>query len=130
MLTVLFSGITTQMAHWTAWNLAFQNVVVTFIDADGDTAATTTDANGNYTITAGVGNSLDGDVRIEFTLPGDGSLDFLQPGAAGGTTVQFANITTGGTVNVGFNNPNQYSEPDPELFTPIYIVQDNINGPE
>lgn len=106
-----------------------QNVVVTVVDGSGNSATTTTDAAGAYTIStaSGLPAPLSGAVRVEYTLPA--SLNYLQPGAAGGTTVQFANITTGATLNVGFNNPAQYSQPDPELFTPVYIVQDNLSGP-
>ncbi|MCB0114230.1 MAG: carboxypeptidase regulatory-like domain-containing protein, partial [Caldilineaceae bacterium] len=76
---------------------------------------TTTDADGNYTVNAtGVGP-----YRIEFTLPGE-LVDFMRPGAAGATTVQF--VADGGATNVdvGFNNPGQYA-PDENL--PIAIAE-------
>ncbi|MDJ0757303.1 MAG: SdrD B-like domain-containing protein [Ardenticatenaceae bacterium] len=106
-------------------------VIVTAVDAAGNTASTTTAADGTYTIlnTDGSPSNLSGEVRIEFTLPNDGSLDFLQPGAAGGTTVQFANITTGATVDAGFNNPAQYTQLNPDVITSQFAFGDRTASP-
>jgi protocatechuate 3,4-dioxygenase beta subunit len=59
---------------------------------------------------------------VEFTLPLNGSLDFLSPGAAGATTVQFVPDGNSSNVNVGFNNPIDYSQDAPPLITPITFV--------
>ncbi len=72
------------------------------------------DLGPNYSLTA----SGTGPYRIEFTLPGDGSLDYLKPGAAGATTVQFVANGGASNVNVGFNNPTDYSQANPRLVTP------------
>lgn len=109
------------------------NIVVTAYDANGNSAATTTDASGAYTLTASSGapGALSGQVRIEFTLPTDGSLDFLEPTVAGtgsATTVQFADIDAGANgVNAGFYNPAQYYGSDPDLATPRYLNQ-SVSG--
>ena len=94
-------------------------IVVTATDNLGNVVSTTTASNGAYTTAVLPGTSA----RVEFTLPGDGSLDFLQPGAAGNTTVQFVDISTGNAtnVNVGFNNPAQYCEANPEMAVPTYF---------
>ena len=93
------------------------NVTVSVYDASGNSASTTTDNLGAYVIlnTDGAPGNLSGEVRVEFTLPTDGSLDFFEAGTAGGTTVQFVNITTGAQPVVGVNNPAQYSQPDPQV---------------
>ncbi len=91
-----------------------QTIVVTAYDSAGAQAATaTTNASGNYTLTLGSGN-----YRIEFTLPSDGSLDFLRPAVSPNSSVQFA--ANGATVNAGFNSRAQYSDPTPDLVTSIY----------
>ncbi|MCB0141684.1 MAG: hypothetical protein KDE50_17390, partial [Caldilineaceae bacterium] len=87
-----------------------EGVIVTLYDDAGAVQGTgATAGNGAYSIAA----SGTGPYRVEFALPTDGSLDFLEPGAAGGTTVQF--VPDGGaTANVGFNNPGQYAPSDPQ----------------
>jgi hypothetical protein len=65
-------------------------LVVTAYDANGTSASCETTATGAYGINP-VGAFP---VRVEFTLPADGSLNFLKPGAAGGnvnTSVTFVN---------------------------------------
>ena len=60
-------------------------------------------------------------LRLEFIIPTTKS--YLKQGAAGNTSVVFA--TEGDVnVNVGFNNPNNYSTANPLLVTPCYIVGD------
>ncbi|MBI1295465.1 hypothetical protein GC175_10975, partial [bacterium] len=97
-------------------------VVVTLYDNAGNVAGTAiTDANGDYSISA----TGTGPYRVEFTLPGDPAntpgelIDFMRPGAAGGTTVQFV-LDGGATVDVGFNNPGQYA---PDEALPIAIAE-------
>ncbi len=102
------------------------NVAVTAVTDTGDTASTTTAANGAYSLPTLVGS----EARVEFTLPTNGSLDFLRPGAAGGTTVQFVNISVGdvGNVSVGFNNPAQYSQEVPTLVSSVFVNGDPLAG--
>ncbi|MEM7130357.1 MAG: SdrD B-like domain-containing protein [Chloroflexota bacterium] len=95
------------------------NITVMAVDANGTTATTTTDASGVYTITAGSG--LSGDVRVEFSLPGDGSLNFLEPTIAGGTTVQFSSVVSGTIVDAGFHYPAGYCQANPDLCAPVYV---------
>ncbi len=94
-------------------------IVVTATDNTGAIATTTTNDDGSYTTSILPGVSA----RVEFTLPVDGSLNFLQPGAAGNTTVQFVDITSGNASNVdaGFNNPAQYCEANPYMAVPSYF---------
>ncbi|MEO0732263.1 MAG: SdrD B-like domain-containing protein, partial [Bacteroidota bacterium] len=79
-----------------AGNNGQPGVVVRTYDCAGMEVAgspTVTDANGDWTIT---GLTVEDTFRVEFTLPTDGSLDFLQPGVAGtdnGTNVQFVSPT-------------------------------------
>ena len=107
-----------------------ENIAIMLYDTNGNSASTITAADGSYTIATGSGipGALDGTVRIEFTLPADGGLDFFHPGAAGGTTVQFADIDAGATVDVGFNNPADYCQSDPPVVTSCYVVGDNTNA--
>ena len=90
-------------------------VIITAYDVNNAVAGSTTSgATGAYSFTATGASGF----RVEFTLPTDGSLDFLQAGAAGPTTVVF--VPTGGQtgVNVGFNNPIDFSQVNPDLITP------------
>ncbi len=99
-------------------------VNVTAYDANGTPSPTAiTIANGTYTIA----HTFAGDeARVEFTLPSDGSLNYLQPGAAGNTTVQFIDISGGNVsgINVGFNNPAQYSIANPDVAVPAWERND------
>ena len=79
-------------------------VDVNVIDANGTTASTTTGADGSYLIAASAG--LSGEVRVEFTLPTNGSLDSYEPTIAGPSTVQFVNVATGASgIDVGYHRP-------------------------
>jgi len=94
--------------------LAGVNVFV--VDNLGNTDTATTAADGTYTLA-----SLAGDqARVEFTLPA--SLNFLKAGAAGETTVQFIDISSGNVANVnaGFNNPAHYVDSTPQLASNLY----------
>ncbi|MEI2688268.1 MAG: SdrD B-like domain-containing protein [Anaerolineae bacterium] len=94
-------------------------VTVTAYDSSGAVAGSATSgATGTYSLSA----TGTGPYRVEFTLPLNGSLDFLSPGAAGATTVQFVPDGNSSNVNVGFNNPIDYSQDAPPLITPITFV--------
>lgn len=66
-----------------------------------------------------------GPLRLEFTLPGSGALSFLQPGSAGGTSVVFA--ADGATVDVGFNNPADYCQLNPDVVAACYLIGDPLS---
>lgn len=103
-------------------------ITVTAVTDTGATAATTTNANGVYNIPTLTGSQA----RVEFTLPTDGSLDFLHPSVAGGTTVQFIDISGGdaSNVNAGFLNPAQYSVPVPQVVVPRWTRGEPTVAPQ
>lgn len=84
-------------------------------DTQGNSITVTTDADGRYSVSGLAGDQA----RIEFILPTDGSLNFLQPGANGRSSVEFVS-TNSNAVNVGFNNPSQFCQANPELVTACY----------
>lgn len=91
-------------------------VQVYVIDEFGVAATTTTLANGSYAIAPSAG--LSGNARLEFTLPNDASLDYLKAGAAGNTTTQFVNLSTGlFDQSVGFADPVDYCQANPSVAT-------------
>lgn len=102
-------------------------VTVTAVDNLGNTTTTTTGNAGTYTTAVLAGTSA----RIEFTLPTDGSLDFLSPSAAGGTTVQFVDISAGNATNInaGFLNPAQYSVTAPQIVAPRWTRGEPTTAP-
>jgi hypothetical protein len=101
-------------------------VVITAYDVSNTVRGTATSgATGTYSLSA----TGTGPYRIEFTLPTDGSLDFLSPGAAGATTVQFVPDGISSNVNAGFNNPIDYSQDAPMLVTPITFVGSRSSYP-
>ncbi len=69
-------------------------------------------------------------VRMEFTLP-DSLQDYLKPGPAGGTTVQFVNAASGG-IDVAFHDPADFCEANFEFSTTCfaYGVSTNITTPQ
>ncbi|MEZ4615159.1 MAG: discoidin domain-containing protein [Caldilineaceae bacterium] len=91
-----------------------EGVLVTAVNTGG-TVTDITDANGDYSFTG-----MSGTTRLEFTLPADGSLDYLEPTVAGDTSVQFVDPTNGATANAGFQEPVNYVQANPDVFT-IYI---------
>ncbi len=102
-------------------------IVVTAFAVDGTTAACETTTDGVY----GIDPAGAFPVRLEFTLPTNGSLNFLRPGAAGSgaaTTVTFVNAPTA-NVNVGFNNPAQYCNSNPNLATSCYVFGEQNDNP-
>ncbi|MEL6660614.1 MAG: SdrD B-like domain-containing protein, partial [Bacteroidota bacterium] len=88
-------------------------LTVTAYDGTNSQAAQdNTSTDGNYILNVGSGT---GDYRVEITgLPSN-----LQPGAAGATTVFFANANE--TVQVAVENVDQYSQPAPPLVTTCFI---------
>jgi hypothetical protein len=104
-------------------------IVVTAYDAAGTTASCETTADGSYGINP-VGAYP---VRLEFTLPADGSLNFLKPGAAGAnsrTNVTFINGPTA-NVDVGFSNPADFcgATPSPNLVTSCMVFGEQNDNP-
>lgn len=105
-------------------------IVVTAYDAAGTTASCETTADGSYGITP-VGAYP---VRVEFTLPADGSLNFLKPGAVGAnsrTDVTFVNGPTA-NVDVGFSNPADFcgANPSPALVTSCMVFGEQNDNPD
>lgn len=104
-------------------------IVVTAYDADGTSASCETTATGAYGISP-VGAFP---VRVEFTLPADGSLNFLKPGAAGGnvnTSVAFVNGPSA-NINAGFAAPADFcgATPSPELATSCMVFGEQNDNP-
>ncbi|MEZ4662710.1 MAG: SdrD B-like domain-containing protein, partial [Caldilineaceae bacterium] len=105
----------------------FAGILVTATDENGVVYMDTTAADGSYVVTGITGDR----VRVEFTLPTDGSLDFLEPTVAGDTTVQFhSGLQSGGVyANAGFFVPDEYCYDDARLATACYKVGDPLpNG--
>lgn len=102
-------------------------ITVTAVDNLGSISTVTTGNAGTYTTASLSGTSA----RIEFTLPTDGSLDFLNPSVAGGTTVQFIDISGGNASNInsGFLNPAQYSIAAPNVVVPRWTRGEPTTAP-
>lgn len=104
-------------------------IVVTAYDSVGGTVTCTTSADGSY----GIDPTGAYPVRLEFTLPADGSLGFLRAGAAGSgsrTSVTFLSGATAG-VNVGFNNPGDFcgANPAPDLISSCAVFGEQLDNP-
>ncbi|MEM7050861.1 MAG: GEVED domain-containing protein [Acidobacteriota bacterium] len=98
-------------------------VRVDAFDASGAAAGDSpriTAADGSFTLTG-----VSGSVRLEFTLPSGGGLDFLAPGAAGPSTVAFA--SGGDTVEVGFNNPADFCPTNPRFVVSCFTNGDPMH---
>ncbi|HRW09057.1 MAG TPA: SdrD B-like domain-containing protein [Caldilineaceae bacterium] len=105
-------------------------IVVTAFDADGTVTSCESTADGSYGIDP-VGAYP---VRLEFTLPADGSLDFLQAGAAGAnsrTSVTFVAAPTA-NVDVGFSNPADFcgNSPAPTMATSCFVFGEQNDNPD
>ncbi|GIV31547.1 MAG: hypothetical protein KatS3mg029_0898 [Saprospiraceae bacterium] len=83
-------------------------------------ATATTATDGTYLLTGLAPGST---YRIEFTW----SFSWLQPGAAGGTTCQFASAGSC-NVDLAVNNPADYCQEDPMLFTNCYVEHNQLVG--
>lgn len=104
-------------------------IVVTTYDTNGATTACETTATGSY----GIDPAGAYPVRVEFTLPADGSLNFLKPGAAGPnvrTSVTFVDGPTA-NVDVGFSNPADFcgANPAPTLTTSCMVFGEQNDNP-
>lgn len=107
--------------------VGIEGVIVTAYPDSGTPVSTTTDVSGMYTLTHSFAGNR---ARVEFSLPN--TLTFLQPAAAGGTSVQFVDISGGDVdnVNANFNNPAQYCDLNPLLATTCFSGGDPLlNGP-
>lgn len=106
-------------------------IVVTAYDSGGASVSCESTATGAY----GLDPAGAYPVRLEFTLPADGSLNFLKPGAAGSsshTTVTFVNGPTA-NINTGFSSPADFcgATPAPALATSCFVFgeqNDNADG--
>ena len=80
----------------------------------------TSSATGSFTISGLTNGTV---YRVEFVnLPAG-----LQPGAAGGTTVQFAVAATSpAPLTVGLNSAGDYCSTNPDLFTSCYVSGDPL----
>jgi SdrD B-like domain len=87
-------------------------------DTYAATAVTTTAADGSYSLVT-VGSPC----RVEFSIPA--TMAFLQPGAAGGSFVQF--ISASAAVTASVNNPAEYStaSSSPNLISGVLAVHAN-----
>ena len=104
-------------------DFGYQGITVRAFDSNGNLLGTaTTDVNGNYSIPVASGVQ----VRIEFSnLPAG---YYSGPyGSFSGTAVQF---TTGGTsnVNLGINDPDNYCQDNPKLYTPVWTNGNPLGG--
>ncbi len=77
--------------------------------------------DGSYTLTG----LPAGQLRLEYTLPAGGALSYIQPGSAGQSSVVFA--ADGDTVDVGFNNPADYCQANPEVVAACYLIGDPLS---
>jgi hypothetical protein len=98
-------------------------VTVTVYDCAGNSQTTTTDANGDWRITA----ALTYPVRVEFsslpTLYGQGTPN----GTDGRTTTQFI-ASADCNVDLGVLDPNDYCQTNPKMFVPCYVYGDPQSG--
>ena len=113
-------------------------IVVTATSAGGASTSCTTAADGTYGIDPPGGAAGGFPVRVEFTLPADGSLSFLTPGPVGPdsqTTVTFV-AAPGSGVDVGFQSPTEYCGPSagvsavPDLVAACPAYGENNNNPD
>ena len=91
------------------------NVTVKVIDSTGAEQSATTDSTGAWSVTAPTFP-----VRVEFNASGVSSR--LYSGAVGGqsqSSVRFISATSCNT-DMGFQRPEDYSQPDPRLLIPGY----------
>ncbi len=98
--------------------IGLAGVTVNAYDVNGTLITATTIANGNYTITGGVGP-----YRIEFILP---PFYYASNGTLSSSTVQF--VAAGGTANLGVNSPGDYCQDNPYLSTTIFYNGDPLGS--
>lgn len=99
--------------------IGLENIQVEAFDpADVSQGTATTDANGDYSISAGG----TGPYRVEFTIPT--ALSVYEPAATGSdndSSVQFVPDGTTNDVNFGVNYPNDYCQNNPDLCVSSYV---------
>jgi len=104
-------------------------IVVTAYGTTGGTASCESTADGSYGI-----DPTTYPARLEFTLPTDGTLDFLKPGAAGSNSQTSVTFVTGPTANVdvGFSNPADFcgANPAPTLATSCFVFGEQNDNPD
>ena len=101
-------------------------VEVTLYTADGAVACqTTTDTNGDWTCT---GLTVGEDYRVEFTLPTDGSLDYLSEATLGAGNNGSVQVTQPGTCDIdyGLFDASQFCGPNPTLVTTCFVAGDPL----
>ena len=91
--------------------------ILTAISDDGSSTTCETLADGGYGIDAPSGGFP---VRVEVTLPSGFPWDALEPGAAGLTSVFFANAAASG-LDVGFNVPADYCQANPDVMAACFL---------
>ena len=113
-------------------DIGVPNLTVTGIDVNGNTANTTTDANGNYTLNIG---GCSGEVRLCFELEafnnanGNPADDLYESfaGTSSVTSVAFTSCTEN-SINLGVNVPEDYCDPEPRVVVPCYVNGDPLAG--
>ncbi len=113
-----------------ATEVGLTGIVVTAYDANGTATSCETTIDGSY----GIDPIGAYPVRLEFTVPADGSLDFLQPGAAGAnsrTSVTFV-AAPSANVDVAFSHPADYcgNSPAPTLATSCFVFGEQNDNPD
>ncbi len=96
--------------------------IVTATSADGSSSSCETLADGSYGLDAPAGGFP---LRVEVTLPSGGAFDFLEPGAAGLTSTFFASGVSMG-LDVGFNEPLDYCQANPDIMASCFLQGDPL----
>ena len=113
---------------------AIENVTVSaYGTSSTPLASCESTAAGAYALDVTAGS----DIRLEFTLPIDGSMDYLKPAAAGSdnsSTVQFLSVPATGSVtaNAAFLDPAEFCQANPELALSCfsYGPLNDVNTPQ
>jgi SdrD B-like domain/SprB repeat len=92
-----------------------KDVTVNAYDVNSNLFSTTTNAIGDYSISAGTGP-----YRVEFILPNG---YFASNGNLSNTTTQF--VPAGGVANLGVNHPSDYVVNNPSIITTMMLAGDN-----
>jgi len=112
-----FNGDGSITANGVLTETGVQSVTVTAFDRTGAAVgSTTTNATGNYTVTP----SASGPWRIEFTTMPAGYEPSAR-GAQNGTSTQFVSTSGAGNINLGVNDPNEYSQANPLMISPAQL---------
>ena len=100
--------------------VGLKDVTVNAYPTTGALITTTTDTNGDYSITGGTGS-----YRVEFILPIG---FFASNGVVSNSTVQF--VVAGGTANLGVKPPTSAcSSTNPNLITPKFSNGSRLDNP-